>query len=144
MISARGRSTMLSMLAVFIVFLIWLATTEGGFVERKFLPSPIVIAREFAKLVSEGYIGTPLYSHVLASIFRTFTGFACGAAVAIPVGLAIGYSALLQSVLSPFLAMLRPIPVIAYIPLVILWFGIGEFSKILLIAMTSLDRKSVV
>src|SRR6185295_10853841 len=64
-------------------------------------------------------------------------GFACGAILALPVGLAIGYSPALYALLSPFLAVLRPIPVIAYIPLAILWFGIGEFSKILLIALTS-------
>jgi NitT/TauT family transport system permease protein len=57
--------------------------------------------------------------------------------LALPIGLAIGYSPLLYALVSPFLAVLRPIPVIAYIPLAILWFGIGEFSKILLIAITS-------
>lgn len=132
-----GQSLRISVLAVALALVAWLTATEGGFVGVKVLPSPIVIAHELWTLLVEGYAGTPLYQHLYASLLRTFVGFGCGAALAIPVGLAIGYNPFLYAVLSPFLAMLRPIPVIAYIPLVILWFGIGEFSKILLIALTS-------
>jgi NitT/TauT family transport system permease protein len=116
---------------------VWLAFTEGGFVSPKVLVSPLGLVRQFWTLAIDGYLGTPLYVHVLASLLRTTIGFACGAILALPVGLAIGYSPALYALLSPFLAVLRPIPVIAYIPLAILWFGIGEFSKILLIAITS-------
>jgi ABC-type nitrate/sulfonate/bicarbonate transport system permease component len=127
----------LSLLAVLCALALWAIATEGGFVEKKFLPSPSDIAGQAVVLVGQGYIGTPLHRHVLASLGRTFVGFVVGAVLAVPLGLALGYSERLNAVVTPFLSALRPIPVIAYIPLVILWFGIGEFSKILLIALTS-------
>ncbi len=127
----------LSALSVLCVLALWAIVTEGGWIDRRFLPSPTDIAVQAAVLVGQGYIGTPLHSHLLASLARTFVGFAVGASIAVPLGLAIGYSERLHALITPFLAALRPIPVIAYIPLVILWFGIGEFSKILLISLTS-------
>jgi NitT/TauT family transport system permease protein len=131
------KSLRLSLLSIGAALLVWVAVTEGGLVDRKFLPSPADIAQQGVLLAKEGYIGTPLYEHVLASLLRTFVGFICGAVLAVPLGLSLGYSDRVYAIVSPFLSALRPIPVIAYIPLVILWFGIGEFSKILLIALTA-------
>jgi NitT/TauT family transport system permease protein len=123
--------------AVIVALAIWVAVTAGGLVDTKVLVSPGTLLRQFIAIAMNGYSGTPLYTHILASLLRTTTGFVLGAALAIPVGLAMGYSAILYALLSPFLAVLRPIPVIAFIPLAILWFGIGEFSKVLLISITS-------
>lgn len=133
----RARSALLSLAAIAAALGFWSAVTDGGLVSPKVLVSPIGLVRQFWTMAVDGYLGTPLYVHVLASLMRTTVGFVCGAALALPVGLAIGYSPTLYALLSPFLAVLRPIPVIAYIPLAILWFGIGEFSKVLLIAITS-------
>jgi NitT/TauT family transport system permease protein len=133
----RSRSTLISAIAVFVVLSLWFLVTETSFVASNVLPSPIVILKELIRLSEVGYAGTPLYQHVAASLIRTFVGFSIGVLLAIPIGLAIGYNDLLYAIVSPFLAVLRPIPVIAYIPLVILWFGIGEFPKILLIAITA-------
>ena len=133
----RARSGLLSLAAIAAALGFWSAVTDGGLVSPKVLVSPIGLVRQFWTMAVDGYLGTPLYVHVLASLMRTTVGFVCGAALALPVGLAIGYSPTLYALLSPFLAVLRPIPVIAYIPLAILWFGIGEFSKVLLIAITS-------
>lgn len=134
---SRSWGVALSSSAVIAALLLWLLASESGLVSPKVLPSPLVILTELLRLLRDGYAGTPLMQHLTVSLMRTFVGFSCGAVLAIPVGLAIGYSPVLYALVSPFLAMLRPIPVIAYIPLVILWFGIGEFPKILLIAITS-------
>jgi ABC-type nitrate/sulfonate/bicarbonate transport system permease component len=139
----RTRSALLSVGAVAVALAIWMVVTVGGLVSPKILVSPIGLVRQFWVLAIDGYLGTPLYVHILASLLRTTVGFVCGAVLALPIGLAIGYSPTLYALLSPFLAVLRPIPVIAYIPLAILWFGIGEFSKILLIAITSFLYMSV-
>ena len=127
----------LSLLAILCALALWAVMTESGFVDKKILPSPSDIGGQAVILVGQGYAGTPLHQHLLASLGRTFLGFTIGAVLAVPLGLALGYSAKLNAIVTPFLSALRPIPVIAYIPLVILWFGIGEFSKILLIALTS-------
>ena len=133
----KWRSFSISAVSVLVALALWFAVTESGLIAAKFFPSPGVILHEFVRLVKDGYVGTPLYEHILASLLRTLVGFTCAAILAIPVGLAIGYNQTLHAIVSPFLSMLRPIPIIAFIPLVILWFGIGEFSKILLIAVTS-------
>lgn len=133
----KGRSVLLSLASVGAFLVLWSVATETGLVSTKFLPSPRMIVQEFFLLLREGYVGTPLYRHLLASVTRTFLGFVCAVALAIPVGLAIGYSTTAHSVISPFLSMLRPVPAISFIPLVILWFGIGEFSKVLLIFLSS-------
>lgn len=131
------KSLRLSLVSVAAALIVWMIVSEGGLVDKKYLPSPVDIAQQGVVLAKDGYIGTPLYEHILASLLRTFVGFVCGAAVAVPLGLSLGYSERMYAIFSPFLSALRPIPVIAYIPLVILWFGIGEFSKILLIALTA-------
>ena len=131
------RRAALSTGAVAGACLLWLAVTETGLVGEKVLPSPRLILAELVVLLRQGYVGTPLHSHLLASLLRTFLGFTGAALVAVPVGLAIGYSPTFYALVSPFLSVLRPMPAIAFIPLVILWFGIGEFSKVLLIFFTS-------
>lgn len=133
----RWRGLALSASAVTAALLVWLALTESGLIRPAVLPSPRVILAEFIVLARHGYVGTPLHSHILASLLRTFAGFVCAAVLAVPVGLAIGYSPTLYAIVSPFFSVLRPMPAIAFIPLVILWFGIGEFSKVLLIFFTS-------
>ncbi len=133
----RWRSFALSAAAVLAFIALWSLATETGTISTKFLPSPRQLVAEFVVLAREGYVGTPLHRHLLASILRTFIGFTVATLLAIPMGLAIGYSPTFYALVSPFLSMLRPIPAIAFIPLVILWFGIGEFSKIVLIFLAS-------
>jgi NitT/TauT family transport system permease protein len=69
---------------------------------------------------------------------RALGGFSLAVLIGIPVGLLIGYSWIISAVLAPIFAFLRPIPAIAFIPLVILYFGIGETSKIAVVFMTSM------
>ena len=116
---------------------LWMGFTVLRIADPKLVASPIAVANEFSAMLKNGYVGVPLLNHILASALRTTIGFSCGLVVALPVGIAIGYSSVANAILSPFLAILRPIPVLACIPLAILWFGIGEFSKVALIALSS-------
>jgi len=134
-----GRAyVLLSWLTVAAVVVAWWAVTAGGFVSPFVLPSPLELVRELRELAAQGYAEKPLAQHVLASLARTFTGLGLGLAVGIPVGLVMGASPAVYAILSPIFAFLRPIPPIAFIPLMILFFGIGEFSKIFLIFMAAL------
>lgn len=135
----RVRGLTVSIVTVLLVLLLWfLATDVFELVRPVVLPSPTDLATEFTELLEEGYTGQPLWEHVRASLFRTFTGLFLGLAVGIPLGLLVGYYWVASAIFSPFLGILRPIPPIAFIPLVVLYFGIGEFSKILLIFMAAL------
>jgi NitT/TauT family transport system permease protein len=124
-------------ISIALILVLWTLIVHFKIVPSKFLSSPIDIFREFLKLIEEGYIGTSLFSHFLASFARTFSGFMIGCILAIPIGIFIGYFKYLAAGLTPIMAFLRPIPAIALIPLFILWFGIGEPAKILLIFYSS-------
>jgi len=99
--------------------------------------SPWDVLAQVRELAVNGYTGRPLWEHVGASLMRTTAGFVSGSVVGVIVGMAMGHSPIVSSALAPFFSFVRPIPAIAYIPMVILWFGIGEFSKILLIFIAS-------
>jgi NitT/TauT family transport system permease protein len=116
---------------------LWTLVVHGGLVSGRFTPTPLEIVREFGALIYQGYVGVPLYQHIGASLVRTLIGFSAAVVVGIPFGLLIGRVKLLEAAFAPWFAFLRPIPAIAFVPLVILWFGIGEFSKISVIFFSS-------
>jgi len=117
--------------------IVWTLIVRSGLVSARFTPTPLEIVREFASLIYQGYVGVPLYEHISSSLIRTLIGFSLATIVGIPFGLLIGRVKLLEAAFTPWFAFLRPIPAIAFVPLVILWFGIGEFSKISVIFFSS-------
>jgi ABC-type nitrate/sulfonate/bicarbonate transport system permease component len=133
------RYTLLSWGTVAAVVVAWWALTALGVGTRFALPSPGDLAHEVAVLATRGYAQQPLSTHVLASLQRTLLGLGAGLVVGIPLGLWMGMSRTVFAILSPLFTFLRPIPPIAFIPLMILYFGIGEFSKVFLIFMAALS-----
>ncbi|MEZ2388813.1 ABC transporter permease [bacterium RCC_150] len=120
--------------------LLWqFVLTRGKFlgVPSRYLGSPAGIAQTFVTLVQDGYTGTPLWQHFLASISRTLFGVALATLIGVPLGLAIGLNRFLDRLLGPIIGFLRPIPALAWIPIVVIWFGIGEQSKVFVIFMTA-------
>lgn len=133
------RYALLGVLTIAALLLVWAIMTMYFRVSPLVLPSPPALAIELKKLLSEGYSGKPIYVHIGWSLFRSMTGFICGIALAIPVGLLMGYSRSVNAMLQPVFGFFRPIPPIAFIPLMIIWFGIGELGKILLIFAASFN-----
>lgn len=122
-----GLAGLLGLLAL------WVIAVEGGLVEEKWLPGPDDLIAHIWALITDGYRGTPLATHVLVSIRRTAIGFCLAVAAGVPIGLAMGRYRPIGALLGPAFALLRPIPPIAFIPLAVLYLGLGEGSKILLI-----------
>ncbi|TYB41862.1 ABC transporter permease [Actinomadura chibensis] len=112
---------------------LWVVAVEGGLVDEKWLPGPGALAAHTWSLITDGYRGTPLATHVLVSIRRTAIGFLLAVLTGVPIGLAMGRYCPVGALLGPVFALLRPIPPIAFIPLAVLYLGLGESSKILLI-----------
>ena len=132
------RGPLVSAAAILVVFLIWYLVTDGFKLVRPIiLPSPRTVLNEAIHLFRDGYTGKPMWMHIESSLVRTMTGLIVGIVLGIPLGLLVGYSWIASAIFSPFLGALRPIPPIAFIPLAVLYFGIGEFSKILLIFMAA-------
>ncbi|KMO20024.1 ABC transporter permease subunit [Methylobacterium platani] len=111
----------------------WFAATQAGLVKPLFLPRPASVVAAFADALDGRIDGAPLLEHVATSLMRVVGAFALAALIGIPVGLATGLNRTLRAVLDPFIEFYRPLPPLAYLPLVVIWFGIGETSKILLI-----------
>jgi NitT/TauT family transport system permease protein len=111
----------------------WSIVTYGGLVTPQTLPSPSELVTHTKSLIVDGYRGTSLGVHVLASIGRTLTGFMCAVLIGVPIGLAMARFRWVQNLLGPVIAFVRPIPPIAFIPLAVLYLGLGELPKIVLI-----------
>ena len=99
-----------------------------------FFPPPEDVAVAFWQSLRDG----TLIDHIAMSYFRILVGWAIGCAVAIPLGILAGRSALVRAIADPYVEFFRFIPPIAFITLFLIWFGLGETSKILLIVYTTL------
>ncbi|MBI3708721.1 MAG: ABC transporter permease [Proteobacteria bacterium] len=108
---------------------IWQALASLGVVNSFLLPSPLVVAGAVIDLTVDGSLGR----HVLASLERVFVGFLVAAAIGILLGLVTGWSRSTSDVLKPIVEALRPIPPIAWTPIAILWFGVGNAPSYFLV-----------
>ncbi|MEM7652093.1 MAG: ABC transporter permease subunit [Pseudomonadota bacterium] len=127
-----------SILIVAALLILWLISSIFQLVEPFYWPSIGATIDRVVKLVSEGFRNFALWEHVGISVFRVLTGVAIGAAVGIPLGFAMGLSSVARGLFDPIVEFMRPIPPLALIPLIILWFGIDEVAKIFLLFLASL------
>lgn len=125
--------------SILFVLFIWIVITHSGWIKPGYFPTPEELVITFWELVIQGYQGSPLWVHIGISLFRTFSGFVLGALVGIPLGLLSGYSRRAGAMISPIMAFVRPIPPIAFIPMAVLYFGLGEVGKIILIFFVSFN-----
>jgi NitT/TauT family transport system permease protein len=126
--------------AVVLVLLVWQYLIPLGIipgVRAEYLGTPSGIWAAAVELAQSGYGGHSLLAHVQASLFRTLAGFAIAAGVGVPMGILLGYNKRAGAFLLPIFGFLRPIPALAFIPIVVIWFGIGEFAKVFVIFMTA-------
>ena len=114
-------------------------TPSGGMqMEPIWLPPPESVVKRVGEIASEGYQNFTLWEHLYWSLFRVIVGFALGAAVGIPLGYAMGLSDWFRGWFDPIVEFMRPVPPLALIPLVIIWAGIGESGKIILLFLAAL------
>ena len=136
--SAITGSRFWSILSVVVIIVLWVCSAIFEWTDPIFLPGPASVWEKFTELASEGYRNVTLFEHLWASLFRIISGFFLGCLVGIPLGLAMGLSNALRGIFDPVVEFFRPIPPLAFIPLVIIWFGIGEQSKVLLLFLAAL------
>ncbi|MDX8521026.1 ABC transporter permease subunit [Mesorhizobium dulcispinae] len=133
-VSAR----LISALTILALLAAWTVSAELQLVSPVFLPSPAAVWAKFVVVARDGFVDATLLQHVTASLGRVFAALVVAIVVGVPVGLAIGISRIGRGVFDPLLEFLRPIPPLAYLPLIVIWFGIGEPSKVLVIAIAML------
>ena len=117
----------------FVVFLLVIWHIAVALSPSTPLPSPLKAVAAIWELATRGL----LFKYVVASLFRVTWGFLGAALVAIPFGLTIGWYSRAERAFNPFIQILRPISPLAWIPIAILWFGVGDFATIYLIFLAS-------
>ena len=121
----------ISFAAIAFLLAVWEIICSTGLISSLFLPAPSAILTALGKLITSGEISRSL----TASLYRILLGFALGSIIGLLVGLVTGTSALMDRIGTPIVNALYPIPKIALLPLFILWLGIGELSKVTIIAL---------
>ena len=129
----QGSSVAISVLTVLALFGLWWLVTRGGWIRPLFLPSPGAVVAQFVDVATDGFGGSTLVEHALWSLWRVFAAFFLACVTAIPIGIAMGVSRVFRGIFDPPIEFYRPIPPLAYLPLTIIWFGIGDLGKIVLI-----------
>lgn len=129
----RGMSLPLAISTTLGILLLWWLVTEFDLVSPIFLPGPGAVLARFREVLMQGFGGESISAHIWASLGRVGAAFGLSLLTAIPIGLGMGMSRTMRGVFDPPIEFYRPIPPLAYLPLIIIWFGIGELSKILLI-----------
>lgn len=126
---SKGKYFLFAALSVVIVFLLWSAVSYSGIIRPIFLPTPTATLKATVKLFQE----FGLLEDIGISVYRIFLGFIFSCIIAVPLGIWMGINKKLEAFFDPIVGFTRYIPPSAFVPLFILWFGIGDFEKILLI-----------
>ncbi len=114
------------------------APAKGWQMEAIWLPPPEAVWSRVVRISQEGFQNVTLIQHLGFSLFRVIVGFILGAIVGIPLGYAMGLSNWFRGWFDPIVEFMRPVPPLALIPLVIIWAGIGEIGKIILLFLAAL------
>ena len=120
-----------SVVSILCLLAVWELICQSGVVSSLFLPAPTAIISALLQMIADGEIGVSL----AASLYRILAGFFIGSLIGLAVGLVTGTSALMDKIGTPIVNAIYPIPKIALLPLFILWLGIGELSKVTIIAL---------
>ena len=126
---SKTRYTTLAVCGLLAFLLAWSLLSYTGFVKPFFLPTPTSILSAMILLFAKG----SLLADIFASIYRILLGFLLSLIVSLPLGIALGTSRKFEAFIEPLIAFIRYIPPSAFIPLAIIWFGINELEKIVLI-----------
>lgn len=112
-----------------LIFTLWCAFSYGGLVKEIFLPTPGAVFKSFIKMYHEGI----LISYTLDSTYRVMVGWGMAVIVAIPLGMLIATSRKAEAIFQPTIEFARYLPVVALVPLTVLYFGIGDMQKFVII-----------
>ncbi len=131
-----GNSTAISIASALGLFAVWWLFTVpalGPMIKPLFLPSPIEVWDKFVSVSTEGYQDRTLGEHTWASTQRIFIAFFLAAITGIPIGIAMATNRVVRGLFDPIIEFYRPLPPLGYLPLTVIWFGIGETQKLVLL-----------
>ncbi|RWL96230.1 MAG: ABC transporter permease subunit [Mesorhizobium sp.] len=133
--SASAFGISLATLAALIA--LWFLAAQFGWASPLFLPSPADVLTQFSAVAADGYANGTLLDHTLASLGRIAAALGVGIFVGIPLGLLMGLNRWVKGIFSVPIDLYWGLPPLAYLPLLIIWLGIGETSKIVLLSLST-------
>jgi taurine transport system permease protein len=132
---SEGSTLPISIGAGVAILALWWIVAELRLVPHLFLPTPAEVVNAAVSVFQDGYANATLFQQVGASLFRIFTAAAIAIVLGTPIGLIMGQSKWAKGVFDTPIEFYWPLPPLAYLPLMIIWLGIGEVSKITLLAL---------
>jgi ABC-type nitrate/sulfonate/bicarbonate transport system permease component len=120
-VSAGGTALVLGGTGIAIFLVLW-SFASTRLANTVLLPSPLAVLASYRDLIADGSLAMDVW----ASIVRVFTGFFIASSIAVPLALLLAHSRILRGLMMPLISLVRPIPPIAWIPLAILWMGLGD------------------
>lgn len=124
--------------ATLVLLALWyLATDVTQIVPPLFLPSPVAVGDRLVQYLLQPYQGDTLPVHLLASVTVVLVGWLAGALIGVPLGVAMGVSRTFARIANPVFGLIRPIPPVAWIPLAILWFGLGAGARVYVVTLAA-------
>ena len=136
---ARGQWLAIALASLAAMFAAWwVATRPGGPISPLFLPPPQEVWDAFVRLGSRPYLGSSLGQHIGASLQVVIGGWLLAGLVGLPLGIAMGWWQKARWIAFPIFQLLRPVPPLAWIPLAILWLGIGESARIFVVFIAAI------
>jgi taurine transport system permease protein len=130
-------TTVISVVTLSALLALWFAATRFEWTSPLFLPSPAEVFKQFIAVATDGYAEGTLLDHVLSSLGRLFAAISIGVILGIPIGLAMGLNRWARGIFSVPIDLYWGLPPLAYLPLLIIWLGIGETSKIVLLTLST-------
>lgn len=137
-VPGQGDSLKISAFVIAALIFFWWLVTYAGLIKPLFLPSPMGVINALLTMLREGFTGVSFWEHIWVSTLRVFGAFLLACVIGIPLGIAMGMNPIARGIFDPPIEFYRPIPPLAYLPLMIIWFGIDELSKVLLIFLSVL------
>jgi taurine transport system permease protein len=131
----EGSTLPISLMSGAVILALWWIVAELRLVPHLFLPTPEEVWRAAVSIYQDGYANASLFEHVSASLLRIFAAGAIAIVLGVPTGLIMGLNKWVKGVFDTPIEFYWPLPPLAYLPLMIIWLGIGETSKITLLAL---------
>lgn len=125
------RTNFVRLAAVIVFFGAWQGSVSGGLVNPLFLSSPVMVAAKMYEMFADGTI----WEHLAATGKVAALGYLISVLIGVPLGTAMGRSTLVRDTLEPFIMAQYSAPTAAFLPLLIIWFGIGLWSKVILVVL---------
>ncbi len=137
-VTRTGQGLITALISLAVMLLVWYVLTSGtGLISPARFPTPAEVGQALRQITLDGYSNGRLHEHALRSIGLVTVGFVVASSLGVVLGLAMGANRRVEALVNPVFLLLRPIPPLAWIPLAIVWLGLGNAAKVMVIFVSA-------